>query len=775
MNYRWSKLYIIFSFITFSVYPQIDTSEYSLSAFSVLGTEDLIPVIDTSEIKIITASRTSKKLSDLPVTIHVITHEEIQTKQYTSLTDVLKMMPGMRVSQPGSGETGDYFEVRGLTGNFYTKILLNGVPIKPSVLKGMPIGSQLPVRQAERIEVIYGPAAAIYGADAIAGVVNIITKKSEQGTFARADISLGQNEYSYFNFTIGGKAGKNNNILKYNFYGNKTGFIDQNIKYDIEKYYNPLYSFDSFYIQSINYSASDIINKKINVPNEEEFIAENFGPQYEGSLFKPVMAELPASSYSVGIDLDFRGVKIAYNNMYRSMHSSIGHNTAQYKYNNPQNYWGDYIQITSLSYEKIWSKFSTFTQISNQNYTMDNNSSFGLTFLHNTDKVYRYAASNDILFEQLITFVPAENIEVTSGLSYQKSTYLPITNYLSVPFNQEEYKPSSKTVAFKDSLFCHSLYYPGVSRNASGFSQVFIVKNKFRFMGGLRYDYNSRYGSQFSPRIGALYKYSNKSVVRLTGGLAYKSPPPSLQYENISYPINHIDSVYYKRIPALSLKPEKFQSIEFGLNTTPFWNVKVDLAIYYNNIYNQFNNTFKASTYNCKYAINDSAYTIKNSDFFWRVYGVQSNFKKNNIISSIKMDAELNLMYSYYTQNLPNLDTLLGNIKLLPRHFGQLTLSFYPVKNLYICIENLWESNWLRNIIFFENVYDYLFKDNTGYFTLNTLINYNVSNNLKCFIKITNLLNEKYNGLNDTGQTIDQLYNPQFGRNIRIGLSYSLN
>ena len=44
-------------------------------------------------------------------------------------------------------------------------------PVRPSVVGAMPIGSQLPIRQAERIEVIYGPAATIYGADAASGVI----------------------------------------------------------------------------------------------------------------------------------------------------------------------------------------------------------------------------------------------------------------------------------------------------------------------------------------------------------------------------------------------------------------------------------------------------------------------------------------------------------------------------------------------------------------------------------------------------------------------------
>ncbi|MBN1185544.1 MAG: TonB-dependent receptor [Bacteroidales bacterium] len=772
MNLRhYTQLVLIFC-LSISSFSQADTN---LPALDVLEGKDLVPFLDTSEIKVITASRTSKNLSDLPVTIHIITHEEIILKQYTSLTDILKMMPGIRVSQPGSGESGDYFEVRALTGNFYTKILLNGVPIKPSVVKGMPIGAQLPVRQAERIEIIYGPAAAIYGADAIAGVINIITKESDQGTFVRADISLGENEYNSFNFTIGGKAGKNNNILKYTFYGSKTEFNDVNIKYDKENFYNPLNSFDSVIIQGRRYLSGDVINRTVSVPDETSFMRENYGPNYEGSVFAPDMEELPSSSYMTGIDLNFKGIRVTYNNMYRRSHSSVGHSTARYKYNNPQNYWGEIIQLLSASYEKTRKRFSSFTQVSSLRYHMDNNSSLGLTYLYNTDKVYLYSESNDLLLEQLFTVAPTDKIEITSGLSYQKSLYLPLTNFLSEPFNKKDYYPVRNEVDYTDPVFSYGKYYPGAFTNLSGFTQAYVNHNKYRFMGGFRYDYNSRYGNKINPRMGVLYKIFTRSSIRLMAGLAYKSPPPSLEYESIIYPVNNPDSIYYYRVPGTSLEPEKFQSLEIGINTSPFWDIQVDVATYYNHIYNLFDNTITMPIPDYENAINDSACSIRNENTFWRVYGIQTNVKKKNIIPSIKMDVELNLTFSYFSQNLPTLDTILGYFRLVPKHFGQLSLSCYPTKKLYVSIENVWESNWLRNLLLIEDVYNYLFKNTGGYFTLNTLVSYKVGQNIRCFVKVINLLDEHYSGLNDTGQTIDQLYNPQLGRNIRIGLSYSFN
>ena len=107
--------------------------------------------------KVVSASKTLKEVSDLPFTITIISKEEILRNGYTTLVDVLKMAPGIRVSQPGSALEGETFLMRGLKGNTYTKILINGSPIKPFGVVGMPIGAQLPIRQADVSRSSTGP------------------------------------------------------------------------------------------------------------------------------------------------------------------------------------------------------------------------------------------------------------------------------------------------------------------------------------------------------------------------------------------------------------------------------------------------------------------------------------------------------------------------------------------------------------------------------------------------------------------------------------------
>jgi len=334
---------IIFS--AFSVYSQLDSSVNILD-LQMLGAENLEFKSDSNRLKIISAGRISANLDDLPLEVYVISHEEILRNQYSTLTDVLNALPGIKASRPGSGELGESFQIWGLTGNLYTKILINGMPVKPSVVSGMPIGSQLPIRQAEKIEVIYGNSSAVYGADAVSGVINIITKEADKGTFVRGDISLGGNGHNYINFMIGGKGGKNNNILQYSFYGTKYELSNMNLDYMDEGIYNPMQYYLSkgttFSIEDTDYQPMEVNNEML-VNNQEDpqlFMDQYYGEQYDGTVTEPAMESLASAANMLGVQMKFKGFSFSYDYMYRRTHSSLGLSPVFYKYNNPQNYWG---------------------------------------------------------------------------------------------------------------------------------------------------------------------------------------------------------------------------------------------------------------------------------------------------------------------------------------------------------------------------------------------------------------------------------------------------
>lgn len=784
--------FYLFIILVFAV--RIMTGQTPDSSFiperDLLGIDHIRQHKDTSGMKVVSASRTMKNVKDLPITIHVITHDEIIKNQYKSLGDILQTMPGMRVSQPGSGELGKIFQVRGLVGNSYTKILVNGISIKPSVVTGMPIGNQLPVRQAERIEVIYGPAAAVYGADAASGVINIITKKADKGTFVRGDINLGQKQYNYINFMIGGKAGKNENILQYSFYGNKTEFPSMNIVGDYDNAYNPLqylqkqgktFTFNGNTYKPLELDEALLRENNINI---SQFIDQHYPVNYEGSLTRPSIQEIPSASHMIGLNVEFRGFKISYHNMYRRAHSSIGKSAYLYKYDNPQNYWGENINWGVLSYEKeLSSNILSATHLSNLNYRMDNNSSLGLTHI-DQDRTYRYAASNDLLLEQLFTITPTKEMEFVIGGSYKFSGNLPTTNYLSSPFRAGSYSPFSTNLQIENSQLSDFGANPVTTQNISGFMQGYYIKDKYTLMGGFRFDHNSLYGNSINPRIAALYKFNEKTSASLSGGLAFKAPSSSITYQSLSYADPaYPDSIHYLAIPNKNLAPERFGALELGIKREFFSKVQFNLSFYFNQIENLIIDSYiPLNELNLPNAIGaDTSEVLQKKNYssaISRLYGLEGVLKIDDLIESIHLDIEGSVTFTKRSESLPGLKEIgefVENFRIMPNHLGHYKVSLTPFKNTRIHLEGVWMSKWLRVIIPVESLYKDLFKDVDGFYKMDAVVNYELSRNLMVYLNVRNVFDEKYGGLNTSGLKDNLPFNPQLRRNIRIGLTYNLN
>jgi hemoglobin/transferrin/lactoferrin receptor protein len=384
-----------------------------------LNAKDLREDSSRVDIKVVSASRSGKFVSELPVTVYVIGGEEIRRNGYSTLVDVLRSIPGIKVSQPGSAIEGEMFVIRGLFGNYYTRILVDNIPVQPSVVSGMPIAAQLPVWQAERIEIIVGPASSIYGADAMTGVINIVTRSSERPVHAEAGITLGSPRYYSLSALISGKAGKAKHTMKYSFYGSATRQGDMNVKYDVPNLYNPSL-YDSTY----------------------QFLQE---PRYKGDSTHPVLNDLPQESNLLGIRLAYKGVDIGFDMMQRRTHSSIGQNTALYSYADPTAFWGETMNRAFIQYDHAWKTISSNTQLSYLRYRLDNQSSFTMTADQSlSGKAYKYAASDDVYLDQIITWQPVQKVEVAGGISFQYSGNLPKTNNLSEPFETGDYTAFSE-------------------------------------------------------------------------------------------------------------------------------------------------------------------------------------------------------------------------------------------------------------------------------------------------------------------------------------------
>lgn len=129
-----------------------------------------------NETMVVTANRVEQPVSSVLAPVMVIERAEIESRQVQSLPDLLKTLPGVQITTLGGRGHQSSLFIRGTNSN-HSLVLMNGRPIA-AMVTGTPDLSQIPLGNIERIEYIRGPRAAVYGSDAIGGVINLITKTS---------------------------------------------------------------------------------------------------------------------------------------------------------------------------------------------------------------------------------------------------------------------------------------------------------------------------------------------------------------------------------------------------------------------------------------------------------------------------------------------------------------------------------------------------------------------------------------------------------------------
>ncbi len=152
---------------------------------------------------VVTASRTAETVEDTLAAVTVITREEIQRQQATSVQDVLKGLAGVSISNNGGAGKVTSIFLRG-TESDHLLVLIDGVKVGSATL-GTTAFEHIPVDQIERIEIVRGPLSSLYGSEAIGGVLQIFTRKG--GGETRPFLSVGVGSFNTYNASLGVSGG----------------------------------------------------------------------------------------------------------------------------------------------------------------------------------------------------------------------------------------------------------------------------------------------------------------------------------------------------------------------------------------------------------------------------------------------------------------------------------------------------------------------------------------------------------------------------------------
>ena len=199
-------------------------ASWAISAGAQNPPEDLskLSVEDLMNVEVTSVSKKEQKVSQTAAAIFVITQEDIRRSGANNIPDLLRMVPGVNVAQINSNIWA--ISVRGFDGEFSNKLLvmLDGrIVYLPTFSGTFWDVLDVPLEDIERIEVIRGPGGATWGANAVDGVINIITSKASESRGGMVVAGAGNLDQGFGTLQYGGAAGKSTDYRVFAKYFNQ--------------------------------------------------------------------------------------------------------------------------------------------------------------------------------------------------------------------------------------------------------------------------------------------------------------------------------------------------------------------------------------------------------------------------------------------------------------------------------------------------------------------------------------------------------------------------
>lgn len=497
-----------------------------------------------------TVTRRIQPLLWAPARSVVVTRSQILQRRYVNLRDLLQDMPEVDVFTNYSAVTRSAVSVRGLAGNNRFLVLVDGIRINAMTGDEAPVEDNYPLFDAERVEVIYGPASALYGADALVGVINIVSRHEEANQGVWASASYGSADTRYGAAKAFTKIGEHARLSL-----------------------------------TAHKHVSD-------APDLASAYREDF--QGLGELRDPftgnVLASTPnnrfsnkVSSYSIGARLTLdKELAAGYDLRQFTQLTSVGARPEYtiYGAEAPHRWQTFYLTYRKEFLPKLESSsevnYSIFTKLPSFSY--NNAFSGGLP-------QYKYSRNTSFSVREQLAYPLTPDVDLVAGASWSYIQALPETGALSTPFNED--LPSG---AQGQTIFGTSIPFPNYDLSYQTFGSYLQTQaqltSSLAVTAGLRFDHDTRYGNTFNPRAGVVYQFTSGNTAKLLYGEAFLAPPPAYQYafwgsfagtdDNTGRPF-----AYWYHVPNPDLDPMKARTLEFDYSLLVAKDLLVELDGYF--------------------------------------------------------------------------------------------------------------------------------------------------------------------------------------------------
>ncbi|WP_404301944.1 TonB-dependent receptor plug domain-containing protein [Alicycliphilus denitrificans] len=503
---------------------------------------------------VVTASRQEERRDQTPAQILVITREQIRERRYQSLADLMQDLPGMDWQGGTKSSQFNQFAVQGHVGPSKLLILMDGVRIGQPAGGNFPVASNLALYMAKQVEVLYGPAAALYGADAVAGVINIITEagKGPRGSWAALGAGRFGAEKGAFLTGLDTVQGLHLSL---------GGHWQSADRAPLDRYYPREFA------------------KVPAVGNGQTLIPADLREPYVGSTASHSLYARAdwAEQFTVGF------LRHSFTSL-----TSTGDPPAMARYQTSSEW-----QPRSDTLYGRW-RFQPAPQMQAQllvdhsRMQVDPRARYNNTFSNYRDS-FSYVLGKRSGIEQSLQWRINGQQQLQAGLGWQKY-YAVETAGLPAPYDTG--KPAHGQGLLYPNTTLPVQIHDAAFRNLSAYAQLQSQWSEaFSTSAGVRLDRHSHYGNAVNPRLGAVYKPQERHVFKLLYGEAFRAPSPE---ESLSAfgsfsgaqdaQGNYIGTNF--RVPNFNLNPEKARTVSAAWDWRPRPSLNLVTHVYLSRITN---------------------------------------------------------------------------------------------------------------------------------------------------------------------------------------------
>ena len=539
-----TKLYAVFVVLGISCSTTFAENGLTLDVdfAGLYGDEDYVSI----------ATGTIQPIAKAPAVASVITASQIRAMGARDIDQVLESVPGLHVSRDVIGYNPQYL-FRGISSDFNPQVLMliNGIPIT-NLFQGdrNVVWGGMPVEAISRIEVIRGPGSALYGADAFAGVINIVTKTAKEVESNSAGVRVGSFDTTDVWFTAAGEKG------------------------------------DLAYMGSVEFTKSDGSDARIDRDAQSllDLITGTAVSNAPGSV------NLSSENIELRLETSYKKLRLRAGGQIRK---NIGDRAGAAQALNPENKFSSQRFNVDLTYteEELFEKTFVEFQASYFDTSQEVEGDFILYPAGSTGPFLNPLGvpifppfpdgviGNPEIFERHTRFGARlehsgiDKHRISVGAGYYDGEIDKITESKNFGFNPETMQiilPGDPLVDVSDTAF---VFLTEDSRNNSYvfLQDVWLLANDWELTAGLRHDNYSDFGNTTNPRLALVWSTSYKLTTKLLYGEAFRAPSFA-QTRAINNPLI---------LGNINLEPEEIKSYELAFDYRPNYELTLMTNFFY--------------------------------------------------------------------------------------------------------------------------------------------------------------------------------------------------